>query len=138
MKEYETIILIRPDSAESKSASLLEKVDGIIAKHAGTILQKNDWGKKDTAYRIDKYNQAFYHYYNYASDSGAVAEIERSLKLSDLALRFLTVKLTDKVDVEARKKEISTAKETKVVVTKREEKPESEVKEDLDKEVSDA
>lgn len=111
MREYETIFVVRPDGTETQTKQLLDKVNGIIERRGGTILQQKNWGKRDLAYQIKKYKQGVYFYYNYAGDSSVVSELEKNLSLLDLSLRFLTVKLSDVVDVEARKKELAEKKE---------------------------
>lgn len=114
MREYETLFVTRPDAAESQTKELLEKLDKIIERHGGTILNKKNWGKRDLAYLVGKYNQGVYHYYDYTGGSGVVHELERALKLSDLHLKYLTVLRSDMVDIEARMKEISEEKEEAV------------------------
>lgn len=111
MKEYETVFVIRPDGAESQTNQLLERVNTTIGRHNGAILQQKNWGKKDLAYRVQKYNQGVYFYYNYTGDSGLVADLERTLKLHDLPMKYLTVKIAEEVDVEARRREIAKAEE---------------------------
>ena len=107
MREYETIVVTRPDSAESETGALLDRVSGIIESHEGTIFQKKDWGRRTLAYPIRKHKHGNYYYYNYAAGTAVVAELERVLKLTDVSLRYLTVKMADKVDVEARKSEMA-------------------------------
>ena len=107
MREYETIFVTRADESDSRANQLLERVDSIIEKHSGTLLQKKNWGRREMAYKVQKRTHGNYHYYNYVADSTAVADLERTLKLNEFAMKFLTVKLADNVDAEARKNEIS-------------------------------
>lgn len=108
MKEYETIVVLRPDAAEEPAKQLLGKLKTTIANHGGEILQQKDWGKRSLAYCVaNKYNQGVYLYYDYAGDSGLVADFEKVLRLSDIPLKFLTVKLADVVDVKVRKKALA-------------------------------
>lgn len=111
MREYETVFVIRPDGSESQASQLLERLGSIIERHGGTVFQQKNWGKKELAYRVGKYNQGVYYYYDYTGDSGLVADLERTLKLHELPMKYLTVKLADEVDVEARKKELAEKKE---------------------------
>lgn len=113
MREYETVFLIRPDASESQTKELLEKVDGIIGRHSGTVFQQKNWGKRELAYKVEKYHQGIYFYYDYAGDNAMVADIEHALKLHDLPMKYLTVKLNDEVDVAARKKAIEEIEEKK-------------------------
>lgn len=113
MREYETIFVTKPDGAESQANQLLEKVNGIIERHKGAVLQQLNWGKRELAYRVDKYKQGVYHYYNYCGGNDLVADIERNLRLNDIAMKFITVKISDDVDVATRKKEIAEALSSK-------------------------
>jgi len=99
MREYEIIYLLKPDLPADATKALLEKVAEIVQKLKGHVLVKVDWGKRRLAYRIEKVKQAQYFYMLFLDEGTAVAEIERVLKYDDRVLRFLTVKLKDKVNV---------------------------------------
>lgn len=137
MREYETIFVIRPDGKESQTKQLLDKLNGLVERHKGAVLQCKNLGKKDLAYKVKKYNQGIYYYYNYASDSGAVSEFERTLRYDDLAMKYLTVKLNDNVDVDARKSEISAAS-VEIKAVDEESKTEEVLEERDEEEVEDA
>ncbi len=107
MREYETIVVLRPDSGETQTNQLLERVDSMIERNGGSIIQKKNWGKRELAYRVQKYNQGVYYYYNYGGNSETVSNLERALRLHEIPMKYLTVKLNDTVDVEARKKELA-------------------------------
>ena len=47
---------------------------------------------------IKKESQGYKIYLNYAAPAGAVAEVERVLRIDDGVLRYLTVKLADSID----------------------------------------
>ena len=111
MREYETVFVLRPDGAETEINQLLEKLNSTIERHGGTIFQQRNWGKKELAYRVQKYKQGVYFYYNYCGESGLISDLERTLKLHELPMKYLTVKLSDDVDITARKKEIKNEEE---------------------------
>lgn len=102
MREYETIYVLRPDLPADVSKDIQDKIDTIIQKHEGVLLVRSDWGKRKLAYPIDKLSQAQYFYFQYLAMGPLVDELERNLKYDDRVLRFLTVKLNDVVDVQAR------------------------------------
>lgn len=131
MREYETIFVTRPDGNESQSTQLLERVDKIIERHEGTILQKKNWGRKELAYKVKKYNQGIYHYYNYTGDTATVADLERTLRLNDLPIKYLTVKIADKVDIEARRKELAEAEKAAVAMSAVPREKEEDILEDF-------
>lgn len=102
MREYETIFLLKPDLPLDVAKGLQDKITDIIKKTNGHVLAKADWGKRRLAYRIQKLKHAQYVYLLFLDEGASVAEIERILKLDDRVIRYLTVKLKDKVNVEDR------------------------------------
>ena len=101
--EYETTYLIKPELPDDAVKAVLEKVTGIIENHSGSILLTDDWGKRKLAYPIQKHTRGHYFYVSYVSGPDLIAELERNLRIDDNLLRFLTVKVGDDVDVEARR-----------------------------------
>lgn len=102
MREYETIYLLKPDLSPEQVKTVQEKVAELVRKHQGHVLVQTDWGKRRLAYSIQKLKFAQYIYMLYLDSGAAVSEIERILKYDDRVIRFLTVKVKDKVNVEER------------------------------------
>lgn len=95
MRRYETIIIIRPSAGDDEITAVLDKVSGIIEKEEGFVIRIDKWGVKKLAYLINKEQQGFYVLVEYAATPAAVSEIERVLRIDDLAIKYLTVKLQD-------------------------------------------
>ena len=102
LNEYETIYVTRPDLDADEQTRLDEKFESVISKD-GTILVKEEWGKRKLAYEIKKLNYGNYTYLNFVGPADIPTEIERSVRIEDNVIRFLTVKLEDTVDVEERR-----------------------------------
>ena len=103
--EYETIYNLKHEVPEDIVRTLNEKVDGIIGRYEGHILIRDDWGKRKLAYPIQKNSKGHYLYVNYLGPSDLVLEVERNLRFEENLLRFLTVKLSEDVDVETKQQE---------------------------------
>jgi small subunit ribosomal protein S6 len=103
LNEYETIYIARPDLTEDVMTKITARYEQVITSNNGTILVSEDWGKRKLAYVISKHQRGHYIYLNYVAPAALVAEVERNLGLEDQLLRFLTVKLEDAVEVEARR-----------------------------------
>ena len=99
MNEYETIYVTRPDLDAAEQTRLDEKFESVISKD-GTILVKEVWGKRKLAYEIKKHTFGNYTYVNFVGPADIPTAIERSVRIEDNVIRFLTVKLEDTVDVE--------------------------------------
>jgi small subunit ribosomal protein S6 len=101
--EYETIYVARPDLTDDVMSKMTARFEAVVTDNAGSILVAEDWGKRKLAYIIAKHQRGHYIYLNYVGPSSLVAEIERNLGNEDQLLRFLTVKIEDDVEIEARR-----------------------------------
>ncbi|MFA4974287.1 MAG: 30S ribosomal protein S6 [bacterium] len=106
MREYETVVITRSDLAESDLKQIHERSKAFIEKRDGRLFYARDMGRRNLAYPIKKQTKGLYTCFDYASTGNVVSEIERSLRLDDNVLRFLTVVKNENVDVEARAAEI--------------------------------
>lgn len=106
MREYETVYILDPAMTDADVKHSMDRTSEIINRHSGHIFRSINMGKKSLAYRIKKQSKGFYVSFDYSGDNTLVSELERGFKLDERVLRYLTVKLSDDVDVEARKKQI--------------------------------
>lgn len=88
------------------------KIDGIIERFEGHVLGRDDWGKRKLAYPIARNSKGHYTHLNYVGPTTLIAELERVLRLDANLLRFLTVRLKEDVDAEARLAELADAAAT--------------------------
>ncbi len=111
MREYEFGIVLHPDLNDKKLDATVEKYENVMKSNGGEILYRNPWGVKKLAYPIKDSTKGNYMFYNVANDGDCVKEMERLMKLDENVLRFLTVKISDEVNVEQRKVELAKAPE---------------------------
>ena len=106
MREYEAMIITKPDLPEAELSKMLARWEGIIATDGGQIIRKESWGVRKLAYPINKLTRGVYHVFDVATAQDNARELERILKLDENVLRSLIIKLSDKVNVEARRVEL--------------------------------
>lgn len=106
MREYETTYILDPNMTDADVGHAIDRVKEIIVRHSGEVFRLQNMGKKTLAYRIKKQSKGTYVSFDFCGDSGVVADIERTFKLDERVLRYLTVVLVDDVNPEARKKQI--------------------------------
>jgi small subunit ribosomal protein S6 len=106
MREYEAMIITKPDLQEAELSKMLTKWEGIITNNGGQIIRKDTWGVRKLAYPINKVTRGVYHVLDIATAQDNARELERILKLDENVLRSLIIKLADKVNVEARRVEL--------------------------------
>ncbi len=98
-REYELIYIARPDLADEDLLKILDRTRGIITDRDGHILVEDEWGKKKLAYEIKKYAKGHFQYILFLGTPELVDEIERVMRIDDGCLRFLTVKVENRVNV---------------------------------------
>lgn len=103
MREYETICILNPATPAGDVEEFAKKIGGQIQKHNGTLLLNKQEGKKSVSYLMEKQKEGNFLHFDYSADGTVVADLERTFRLDERVLRFLTIKLSDNVDIEARK-----------------------------------
>lgn len=94
---YETVVILRPDTSPDQIAAVNRRVRSAMESTDGKVLELENWGKRKLAYEIQKELKGIYIYWKYLGSPNSVAEIERNLRLSEQAIRYLTIRLEDNV-----------------------------------------
>jgi len=101
-REYELIYIVRPDVEDDEALKVQEKITGVITDLKGTVLRVDDWGVRKLAYDIAKYGKGRYVLVNFLTQPDAINEMERLIRIDERVIRFLSVKVEDRVEIEAR------------------------------------
>ena len=86
MNKYELALVLRPDLDEEAKSAELQKVQDLITRKV------DDWGKKRLAYPIQKVNEGFYIFVDFAAAGTTPAEIESRVRIMENVLRYLIVR----------------------------------------------
>lgn len=116
-REYETVYILRPNTANDGVAEVNTKVKGIIEGLGGKILKVDNWGKRRLAYEVSKERKGIYLYWRYLASPGVVEETERNLRMLDNVIRYMTVKVDENVVADARPTEIDETTYEKAAAT---------------------
>lgn len=91
-RDYELTILLKPTLEAKDADKEVKSLVSVIEKAGAEVVKKNDPEKKQMAYEIAKFTEAFYVYFELKMDSLKVIELETKLKLQDNIIRYLLVK----------------------------------------------
>ncbi|HVV87346.1 MAG TPA: 30S ribosomal protein S6 [Kofleriaceae bacterium] len=105
-REYETVYVLRPNTANDGVAEVNAKVKAVIEGMGGKVLKVDNWGKRRLAYEVAKERKGIYLYWRYLATSGVVEEAERNLRMLDSVIRFLTIRVDENVVADARPTEV--------------------------------
>lgn len=90
MRHYEIMFLVHPDQSEQVPA-MVERYEGIIAKHSGLIHRKEDLGRRQLAYPIKEVHKAHYILLNIECNQLTLDELKNAFKFNDAILRYLVI-----------------------------------------------
>jgi small subunit ribosomal protein S6 len=91
LKLYETVFVLDPTLDEHTIEKEINKVEELISSHQGKVKKTEKWGLKKFAYPIKKKLQGYYTLIYFEGDGSITTELERSYKLNESLLRYLTV-----------------------------------------------
>jgi small subunit ribosomal protein S6 len=105
MRIYEELFIVKPDATEEETDQVVEQVRSVVVSGGGAVDKVDKWGVRKLAYKVQKLHEGFYVLIQFSSSPDAVKEIERRLRVSDLVLKFITVRIDEKLKrIEKRKK----------------------------------
>jgi len=106
MRIYEELFIVRPDAPEEEIDQLIEQLTASIANHGGNVDKSDKWGVRKLAYRVQKRNEGFYVLLQFTANPDTVKELERRLRVSDMVMKFITVRIDEKMKkIDKRKKQ---------------------------------
>ena len=90
---YEELFIVKPDAPDEEVDQFVETLRTQLTTAGATVDKVDKWGKRRLAYRVDKYREGTYVLFQFTSEPTAVKELERRLRVSDVVLKFLTVRI---------------------------------------------
>src|SRR5208283_4445283 len=106
MRIYEELFIVKPDAPEEEVDQFVEQLRTQLTASGATVDKVEKWGKRRLAYRVDKYREGTYVLFQFSAGPETVKEFERRLRVSDIVLKFLTVRIDQTLKrLEKRKKD---------------------------------
>jgi small subunit ribosomal protein S6 len=92
VRRYELMLVLRPDAAEDKAAAVIDRTTRYVVASGGQIVKVAPWGRRRLAYPIDRHREGSYHIVVFEAPAEAIAELERSLQITEEVLRYLVTR----------------------------------------------
>ncbi|MBZ5592057.1 MAG: 30S ribosomal protein S6 [Acidobacteriia bacterium] len=93
MRIYEELFIVKPDAPEEEVDQFIEQMKSVVSSSGGSVDKVDKWGKRRLAYRVDKYREGAYVLFQFNAAPETVKEFERRLRVSDMVIKFLTVRI---------------------------------------------
>ena len=94
MYPYETLFILQADLPEAQIREMIDRAKRLIEGLEGTVREVDEWGVRDLAYPINKQRRGYYVLIEYTAKPQVVWEFERTMKIADEVLRFVSVRQT--------------------------------------------
>lgn len=95
VRPYEAVIIMHPDATEEDQKNLFNKNKSIIEGFNGEVNHVDTWGKRRLANPIAKAQKAYFFHSTFSAGPEAIAELERTMRISDKVLRFVHTRLDE-------------------------------------------
>lgn len=93
LRDYELVLIVRPDVSEEDVTSMLEKMSQMVAGQGGSVGAVETWGKKRFSFPLNNYREGNYVLLTCKLEPKFTGEFEASFKFSEEILRHLLVRV---------------------------------------------
>lgn len=89
---YDLVVMLESEAPQDTRDHVLAEVTRMISA-GGEQLRHDDWGVRPTAYPIDHRTGADYHLFQFHAGPDVLAELDRTLRITDGVIRHRIIKL---------------------------------------------
>ena len=94
-RKYELVYVVSPDATDEQVAELHTQVEAIVQRMNGQLEKTDNWGRRKLAYEIGRHKEGTYVLEVINGDGELMKEIDRRLKVTDLVIRHLVVRVDE-------------------------------------------
>jgi small subunit ribosomal protein S6 len=89
------MFIVKPDATDELVDPLIESLSAVITADGGTIEQTQKMGVRKLAYEVGRFSEGYYVLLRFTAPGSVIKEIERRLRVNDLVIKNLTVRLDE-------------------------------------------
>jgi len=105
MRIYEELYILKPDATEEEIEASVELIRSTVTAGGGTVDKVDKWGMRKLAYKVEKFSDGYYVLVQFSTKPEVVKEVERRLRVADSVIKYITVRIDEKLKwLEKRKK----------------------------------
>jgi small subunit ribosomal protein S6 len=98
-RKYELVYVVSPEASDEQVADLHTQVEAIVQRIGGQIEKTENWGRRKLAYEIGRHKEGTYVLEVLLGGGDLMKEIDRRLKVTDLVIRHLVVRVDEEQGV---------------------------------------
>src|ERR1700738_2664745 len=93
MPLYENIFIARQDISGAQVDALADTFTQLVVDNGGEVKKREYWGLQNLAYRMRKNRKGHYVLFNIDAPAPAIAELERTMRINEDVIRYLTIRV---------------------------------------------
>ena len=97
MNKYEAVIIIQPDTEETRVEEILEVIKDKILADAGKVTNVEKLGLKNLAYEVKNNKKGYYIDIQFESEQSTTFELERYFRITEEIIKFIVVRKDEKI-----------------------------------------
>jgi small subunit ribosomal protein S6 len=94
-RKYELVYIVSPEATDEQVTDLHNQVDAIVQRMGGQLEKSENWGRRKLAYEIGRHKEGTYVLETLNGSGELMKEIDRRLKVTDLIIRHLIVRVDE-------------------------------------------
>ena len=98
-RKYELVYVVSPDATDDQVTDLHNQVDAIVQRIGGQLEKTENWGRRRLAYEIGPHKEGTYVLETINGSGELMKEIDRRLRVTDLIIRHLIVRIDEELAV---------------------------------------
>ena len=97
MAKYELMYINRAGVPDEEIDKLIAQMETVVSGAGGKTEKIDKMGRRRLAYRVKKQREGFYVLFTFEGNGDTVREFERRLKVTDAVVKFMTVRIDERV-----------------------------------------
>ena len=98
MPLYENVFIARQDISGAQVDALADTFTQLVADNGGEVKKREYWGLRNLMYRMRKNRKGHYVLLNLSAPPAAVAELERTMRINEDVIRYMTIRVDELED----------------------------------------
>ena len=90
LASYETVYILKSELTEDNLLKIIEQYQGLLIERGAKNILIENRGRRQLKYPIKRSKDGVYIQMNYDANGEVVSLIERSMKINELIIRYLT------------------------------------------------
>lgn len=101
-RQYELLYIVSPEATDQQVSEVHDEVQAIVTRLEGVIDKSENWGRRKLAYEIKRHKDGTYVLETITGSAELMKELDRRLKVTDLVVRHLVVRIDERQKIAER------------------------------------